>query len=215
MNIDEITYGNPNQEQIKYLKAESYCDVLLKDLATFTFPKNSSDATKEELNYLVDCIGNMQNREEFQKKFITYDRFLFRYFIDGMIKAGEDKEVVSQLVMDIAEDTKPLLIKLKFHFQRPRPYQLAQYYKLKLFPFHSITSDSPSFPSGHAFQAKLITEVLGNRYPQSYAFMQDAFMDISYSRIFMGLHYQSDLDVGIFAAEKVLELKEFKVKYKL
>lgn len=215
MNLDDITYGNPNQDQIKYLRTESYCDTLFKDLSTFTFPKNSSEATKEELNYIVDCIQNLQNREEFIKKFMTYDRFLSKYFADGMIKAGEDAELVTELVKGVVEDTKPLLIKLKFHFQRPRPYQLAQYYKLKLFPFQSITSDSPSFPSGHAFQAKLITEVLGNRFPKSYAFMQDAFLDVSHSRVFMGLHYQSDIDVGIFAAEKILALQEFKQKYKI
>lgn len=215
MNLDEITYGNPNQEQIIHLQTDSYTDCLFDDLSTFTFPKNSSEATREELNYLVDCTNNLQKRNEFLKKFMTYDKFLLRYFLDGMVKAGEDKDEIAKLITGIIEDTKPLLNKLKFHFQRPRPYQLAQYYKLKLFPFPSATSDSPSFPSGHAFQAKLVTEVLGNRYPKSYAFMQDVFMDICMSRVFMGLHYQSDIDVGIFAAEKVLQLKEFKDKYKI
>lgn len=215
MNLDEITYGNPNQEQLIQLETESYADCLFKDLSTFSFPKNSSEATMEELNYIVDCINNMQNRGEFIKKFATYDKFLLRYFLDGMVKAGEDKESIIELISGIVDDTKPLLTKLKFHFQRPRPFQLAKYYKLKLFPYPSASSDSPSFPSGHAFQAKLIAEVLGNRYPQSYAFMQDVFMDISMSRVFMGLHYQSDIDVGIFAAEKVLQLKEFKEKYKI
>jgi hypothetical protein len=45
--------------------------------------------------------------------------------------------------------------------------------------------------------------------------MQDVFKDICYSRVYLGLHYQSDIDVGIFCADKVLKNKEFKEKYKL
>jgi len=33
--------------------------------------------------------------------------------------------------------------------------------------------------------------------------------------LYMGLHYQSDIDVGIFCGEKVLSDKAFKEKYKL
>jgi hypothetical protein len=104
---------------------------------------------------------------------------------------------------------------LKFFHQRPRPKQLAEYYKLKLFPFLSGSADTPSFPSGHSYQAKIITEVIGNRYPKTYATMEKVFKDISYSRLYMGLHYQSDIDVGIFCGEKVLRDKAFKEKYKL
>jgi hypothetical protein len=84
-----------------------------------------------------------------------------------------------------------------------------------LFPYSSITANSPSFPSGHSYQARIITEVIGNLYPQTYALMQKIFDDICYSRLYLGLHYQSDIDVGIFCADKVLALKEFKAKYKL
>jgi hypothetical protein len=122
---------------------------------------------------------------------------------------------MTTLVDSIIEDTLPLLIKLKYYHQRPRPFQLADYYKLKLFPYKSFSADSPSFPSGHSFQGKILTEVVGNHYPETYSYMKKLFDDISYSRLYLGLHYQSDIDVGIFCAEKVLELKEFKSKYKL
>ena len=138
-----------------------------------------------------------------------------KYFIDGLVKGLENEDEVKVLVNDIMEDIKPLLVKLKYHFHRPRPNQLAQYYKLKLFPYQSISADSPSFTSGHAFQGRILTEVLGNRYPKTYSFMQKVFKDISYSRLYMGLHYQSDIDVAIFSADRVLADKEFKQKYKL
>jgi hypothetical protein len=215
MNLDSITYGNPTKEQLPYLLKESYLDSLFSELTSFGFPKNSSDATKEELNHIVDCLNLIPSRESHLERYKIYDRHLKKYFIEGMVKGGVDAEEITKLVNDVIEDTLPLLTKLKYHFQRPRPYQLAQYYKLKLFPFKSNSADTPSFPSGHSFQAKLLTEVIGNKYPQTYSFMQDVFNDICYSRIYLGLHYQSDIDVGIFCAEKVLRTRSFMEKYKL
>ena len=215
MNLDLITYGNPNEEQVKFLKSSSYLDYLFDDLVSFNFPKNTSEATKEELNQIVDSLDLIQQRENYLERYLVYDKQIKNYFIEGFTRGGENKEEVASIVNSIMDDTKPLLLKLKYHFQRPRPYQLAQYYKLKLFPFKSASADSPSFPSGHSFQAKLITEVLGNRYPKTYSFMQSVFNEICYSRLYLGLHYQSDIDVGIFCAEKVLADKTFKDKFKL
>jgi hypothetical protein len=215
MNLDEITFGNPNLSQLAYIDTENYLDILFQELSTYTFPKNSSEATKEELNQLVDCLRVVENNQEYLNRYKTYDSHLKKYFIDGLIKGGENAEEVTNLVNEIMEDIKPLLIKLKYFFQRPRPNQLAQYYKLRLFPFQSISADSPSFPSGHAYQGRILTEVIGNRYPKTYSAMEKIFKDICYSRIYLGLHYQSDIDVAIFCANSVLANKDFKAKFKL
>jgi hypothetical protein len=215
MNLDEITYGNPNKEQLDSIKQTNYLDVLFEELSTYTFPKNSSDATKEELNHIVDCIKQIEGDEDYIKRYKTYDAHLKKYFTDGIFKGHENENEIRELVDSVMEDIKPLLIKLKYHFQRPRPNQLAEYYKLKLFPYQSISADSPSFPSGHAYQGRILTEVIGNLYPQTYSFMERVFQDICYSRVYMGLHYQSDVDVAIFCADRVLSNKIFKEKYKL
>jgi hypothetical protein len=215
MDIDSIRYGNPSHDQIPYLSSSTYADVLFTELTIFTFPKNSSEATIEELNSVVDNLKTIEGNVEFLKRYSVYDRAMIKYFKDGLIKNGIEENEVNGLIDGVIQDTLPLLTKLKYHFQRPRPYQLAEYYKLKLFPYKSYSANTPSFPSGHAFQAKLLTEVIGNNYPDTYAFMRDLFNDICYSRIYLGLHYQSDIDVGIFCAEKVLELKDFKEKYRL
>jgi hypothetical protein len=216
MNLDLVTYGNPTQEQLKYLETSNFIDTTLFDeLTSYKFPKNSSEATKEELNQIVDSIKLLQKNDEHLNRYKTYDRYLFKYFIDGLIKGEQDAVEVKNLIESIKNDISPLLLKLKYFHQRPRPYQLAEYYKLKLFPYQSFSADSPSFPSGHAYQGKILTEVIGNLYPQTYSFMTNLFDDIMYSRLYLGLHYQSDIDVGIFCAEKVLNLKEFKSKYRL
>ena len=66
-------------------------------------------------------------------------------------------------IRNIYDDIYPLILKLKYKYQRPRPYQLAQYYKLKLFPLRSNSVGTPSFPSGHTIQSQLILGVLGQK----------------------------------------------------
>jgi len=215
MDVNELRYGNPTIEQLDYLTKKTFVDVLFEELSSFTFPKNSSESTKEELNQIADSISALSGQEEYINRYKVYDRNLIPYFKKGLTKDTETFEQISVLIDDIIEDTTPILLKLKYHFQRPRPYQLAEFFKLKLFPYKSYSCDSPSFPSAQAYHGKILTEVIGNTYPEIYAYMQSLFEDICYSRVHMGLHYQSDIDVGIFCAEKVIQMKEFATKYKL
>jgi hypothetical protein len=121
----------------------------------------------------------------------------------------------ADLVDKLLDDTLPLLIKLKFYFQRPRPYQLAQQYKLKLFPFDSRSADSPSYPSGHTLQAKLICHVLGNHFPEKFDYFERVAKDVEYSRLYMGIHYQSDVDYSLYISEVIIRDRDFKAKYGL
>jgi hypothetical protein len=106
-------------------------------------------------------------------------------------------------------------MKLKFYFQRVRPYQLAYYYKLKLLPFVSYSASSPAYPSGHALQSEIFAKVVGDKYPSLFKIVNAFAKDIQMSRLFMGLHYQSDIDFSLAIADKIYENKEFKLKYQL
>lgn len=215
MNLDEIVYGNPNQVQVKWLSKHSFLDGLFSELTSFTFPQNSSEATREELNSIIKKIDELKIDTDIQKRYFAYDKSLMNYIPSLLLVDEKEKQKIKNLIVSILTDSNPLLYKLKFYFQRPRPSQLASYYKLKLFPFDSYSSHSPSYPSGHAFSSKIICEVLGNKYPSLYSFFEKMVQDICYSRVYMGLHYQTDIDVGLYAADKVLENKEFKIKYSL
>lgn len=215
MNLDLIAYGNPNQNHVSWLNRESYLDTLFAEITHFTFPKNSSEATKEELNYLITRIKETQVDKEKQKLYQTFDIYLDEYYIKFLSQYDIPREKVQPVIESIHDDIKPLIVKLKYFFQRPRPFQLAYYYKLKLMSFMTLGADSPSFPSGHAIESKVLSEVLGNMFPQLYAPLSKIADEVCDSRIGLGIHYQSDIDVGIYVAEKICETKEFMIKYQL
>lgn len=213
--IDQITYGTPTMEQFHKINKQTYLDALYPELIKYGYPKNSSEATREELNQLVKYTNDLEHDSDWKKRYLVYDRALLKYFKEGLTEDVAILNKINELVDSVIADSEPLLLKLKYHFNRPRPRQLASALKLKLFPFTSFSDNSPSFPSGHAFQSRLLLEVIGNAYPKSYNSLKKLHEDICYSRLYMGLHYQSDTDVAIFCAEKVIEDREFKIKYSL
>lgn len=214
--IDSITWGNPLQKHLPYLEQEgtSFLEKHIPQLIKFSFPKNTSKSTREELNGLVDNIEVMKNNPEILKRYKSYDKSLTKTFADVIIEQDLG-EKGADIVDKLLDDTLPLLIKLKFFFQRPRPYQLAHAYKLKLFPYETISSDSPSYPSGHTLQAHLICYVLGNHFPEKFDYFEKLAKDIEYSRLFLGAHYESDNDYAMYIYELITKDKEFKEKYKL
>lgn len=213
--LDSITWGNPLQNHLPYLEEKGdYLEKLIPQLVKFPFPKNSSKGTREELNALVDYVDEIKKDEETLKRYRVYDKSLSKVFAQIIIENNLG-EKGAEMVDNLIEDLKPLTIKLKFHFQRPRPYQLAQQYKLKLFPFPSTSDNSPSYPSGHTLQAKIVSYVLGNHFPEKFDFFENFAKDVEYSRLYLGVHYPSDNDYSLYIAETIIRDKEFKAKYQL
>lgn len=212
--LDSITWGNPSQRHLPYLENKGFLDKHIPQLIKFPFPKNSSKATREELNELVDYVAAMKSNDDILKRYKAYDYSLIKTFGDIILKFNLGEKSI-EMVDQLFEDSLSLLIKLKFHFQRPRPYQLAEVYKLKLFPYDSKSQTTPSYPSGHAFQSRLICYVLGNHHPELFEYFDNLAKDIEYSRMYMGVHYPSDVDFALFCVETITKDAEFKQKYGL
>lgn len=213
--LDSITWGNPTQKHLPFLEeGKTFLEKLIPQLTKFTFPKNSSKACREELNELVDFVNTLKSEPETLKRYQAYDTNLTQVLAQVIIEQNLG-EKGADIVDKIIDDTVPLIMKLKFYFQRPRPYQLAEYYKLKLFPFYSRSAASPSYPSGHVLQTKLICYVLGNHFPEKFEYFENLALDVQYSRMYLGVHYPSDVDYSLFVAETIIRDKEFKAKYSL
>ena len=212
--IDDIVWGNPTKNQKEVLSQKSIFDKHIPNLIQFSYPKNSSKVTQEELNQLVDYSKEIDANSDYLKRYQFYDRSLERTFAQLITDNNLDDYAIA-LIDSLLDETVPLIFKLKFHYQRPRPYQLAKEYKLRLFPYDSFTANNPSFPAGHTLQSALICYVLGNHYPDKYTYFDSLAKDIEYSRMYLGLHYPSDNDFSLYCVELITKDKDFKAKYSL
>lgn len=212
MEIDNVTYGNPTIEYKQFITEPCLVGDLFDKLKQEGFPQNNSELTKEELNQMVDNLASIKEEENeiFLKRYKAYDRSLSQVLISTFKQKNID---VEDLVHEIFNDVRGLIFKLKFYYQRPRPYQLAQYYKLSLFPYKSHSADTPSYPSGHGVQANVTLSVIGNKYPEHYSFCKELIDDVYLSREYLGLHYSSDNDFATTVSKEILKHKEFAKKY--
>lgn len=210
--LNLVTYGNPSIENKEKLEKNTIVMDLYKELSKSDYPANDSEEVKNELEEIVQSMKDLDNDENapYLVRYINYDRGLITLLIKTLSEMGVKEEITIRSIFD---DISPLILKLKYKYQRPRPYQLAQYYKLKLFPFKSDSAGTPSFPSGHTIQSQVILGVLGQKYPKYYSQFKKMAEDIGYSRIYLGLHYPSDNDFGHLVAQRILEHPEFVKKY--
>jgi hypothetical protein len=215
-DIASLKYGNPNAVQKALLDQETYLDELLSDIIKYP-PTTLVGDIKDELNKLVRAVDITMNNEEWENRYVLWDKSFLTFFKTKLIQGVEkkDQERIIDTVENIVRDTIPLLLKIKYHFNRPRPYQFASYFNIPLYPYPSNTDDSPSYISGHAFQSRIICEVLGNYYPENYNLFLKMAKDIANSRYYLGLHFQSDIEMAEYSAKKVLTNREFMLKYNL
>ena len=160
---------------------------------TKNFPANSSYDTYKELETM--SFQTKQFGEPAQAKYMKkYDEEFFKPFKKLCEDKGYDfpKEYLSQLTEEAGE----IIIKLKYRFNRPRPYQIAPIVGIDINHEPTRTAKTPSFPSGHSCQGHLIANVLGKEYPECAKEFDEIAEKISFSRYIGGLHFPSDLVYG-------------------
>ena len=212
MDLNQVTYGNPTKEHKEFLEKNSLVDDLFLKFKDDYFPLNDSELVKDELNDIVDYINSISDEENkaFLTRYKAYDRSLIQVITTTFKQKGID---VENLCEDIISDIRNLIYKLKYFYQRPRPNQLAQYYKLKLFPYNSFSASSPSYPSGHTLEAYVILNVISDKYPNEYQFCREMIEDVAFSRLYLGLHYPTDNDFAIEVAKEIIKHPKFTKKY--
>lgn len=212
--LEEVVYGNPTREQIEQLQKPTQFDYLLPSMFEVTCPSNISTLTQDELRAIVDYQKQYNYLpESVKKRYQAYDDDIGRAIVNFIYNKHQID--ITEMVKQIFIDTLPIILKLKYKFQRPRPFQLGYYYKQSIFPVQTLTAISPSFPSGHVFHVALVAETLGNVYPKTYQDMSKLLSDVIEQRLFYGLHYPSDCDRAVDFAKTIVRSKEWIAKYNI
>ena len=87
-------------------------------------------------------------------------------------------------------EPNPQIIALKILINRPRPWQVRP----DIYPhlLQSATAYSPSFPSGHSYQAFYLAKTYSKQYPSLREELYEMAEQCGNARIIAGHHYPSD-----------------------
>jgi len=187
--VIQLTYSaGPTPDDMKYLKGSKgrFANFNVKQWKATPPPDNSSNQAKQELDYLATIDTN--------KAFVESCDNILEYFQAYF----EDKPAnfPDRSVGKLLRTSAPVISELKWHYNRPRPWQLAKPYGIKLGPAKLDSMATPSYPSGHATQAILVAHVLGDMFPEYRQDLLQLGEDISMSRLVAKAHYPTDIKFG-------------------
>ena len=195
LELNDMTYNNGPTE--KHQSRMDRVVTLFEDLeiSTMVYPENSSKETLEEIKYL----SSLESNKDFAKE---------NDDVDGSFK-DLHKELGLQFDLSEAKlylrESSKFIVELKYKYNRPRPYQIAEFYDIDLNGVDLDSMKTPSFPSGHATQGYLLGMIYSERYPQHRKEFMKLGEDIAESRIIGKAHYPSDKKAGIELAEKLFQ----------
>ena len=153
-------------------------------------PPNDSNKTRAEVFYLLSYNDGVIDNEMVQ----AYDDII-KAFMPAVEKNGV--QVSKEKLNQIIHESGKFVTKLKYKFNRPRPYQIAKHYGIKDFKIHNLdTAKSPSYPSGHAMQGRVIARYLSDKDSENKNEYMMIGHNISESRIMARAHYVSDRKYG-------------------
>ena len=191
-NIKNAVYStdgmkDKHRDKIEYAKSKG----LFKDFNMSKYfdrkpPKNTSLQTYHELSFLKDLPEDL----DYVKKHDDIEAIFKEVCNDNNVEYPKD------LVKELIKSSAGLIMELKWNYNRPRPYQLAEYYNFKLGGTTLESMKTPSYPSGHSTQGILIGKVLQTKLPINTDGFLEAGKRISYSRNIGRAHYPSDSQLG-------------------
>jgi len=193
--IDKVVYREePKDSHAARLSVEQdreWFKVYAEDAPVGILPVNSSEQVKLEL---VDMEIEFTSTRKPAKLEHKYDKD-FLWAFKELVKSN-DLQWSNKYFKGLIKVAGDRILRLKYKYNRPRPYQLASYHDIDVTVFGSETAKTPSYPSGHTAQSILVAKIIGEVYPQ----LKDEAMkiadDVSKSRIVGGHHFRSDIEFG-------------------
>jgi acid phosphatase (class A) len=184
----------PKKKHLKRLASEESLVIIgckAEDAPLTLPPSNSSEETRLEMLELKNLQTQHPDPAKLEEDYD--DDFLWAF--EKICKdngLGFDKKFFKAMIKEVGH----IVIKLKYKFNRPRPFQLAKVHCLDLMKYDSETAKTPSYPSGHTTQGRVLAIYLSKLYPE----LQDQFEavsdTISLSRMVGCHHFPSDVAYG-------------------
>lgn len=159
-------------------------------------PENSSATTLDEIRYLQSIRVN--------KEFVKKHDNIKKVFKDTL--AELELPYIKEELKSLLNESGKFVMELKYKYNRPRPWQIAEFYGVKLEDVDMESMRTPSYPSGHAIQGYLAGMYYANKYPEHSKVFKQLGEDIANSRIIAKAHYPSDKTFGKKVAEYLYTL---------
>ena len=203
-NVGKI-YSLTNNDSVEPKHAERISEIPKSILSGFKYEryKNMPPYKNESMRTMQELIklSQIPSDDKFTLK-MDKVKESFKELCEEL-----DLDFPKEMVKDLKDAASGVVLDLKYHYNRPRPYKLAPLLNIDLDTneIEDTTSDSPSYPSGHSTQGILIGNYLAYKNPLHRGKFLKLGRDIARSRVIAKVHYPSDVDMGEMIANDMFE----------
>jgi len=181
---------------------------ILKKLESIQPPNEKQ--TLRELEQLKKIMANAtQEMLRFAIHAEVDETETYQRFIRNVLKIN----LPNDFTTSIFDQTDPILMYLKKHYNRARPEQFANAYNIPFQVEITHTALHPAYPSGHAFDSFIMEHVMKRLAPSKAKEIEDFTEQMRESRIYVGLHYPSDNQISKVLANEIIKSNLLKIKY--
>ena len=189
LTLDKLVYTNkikPKHKKHIDNVGDNFIHFNIQNFMSTPPPKNSSNKTFNELRSLERITPDVDVKAADE---------VYSYFENKLNSLG--LEYPKKQVKKISDDSRGLIYILKYYYNRPRPIQVAKALGLKFHNEPLDTANTPSYPSGHSIQGRLISRYLSKLYPDYENDIMKIGDEISKSRLIAKVHFGSDSKFGL------------------
>ena len=195
-DIDSLKYDKVKEKPTPLLKGEDWKNINVPEP-----PRNSSPEAKSELSTIKE-LGSNRTQKDINS--IKEHDMVATYAIRDYLEENDllyDTEDITKIV----ETGAGISRFYKNKFQRIRPWQLAEELGMEInhMDFPSDSMQTPSYPSGHSLQSRLVAEYYIKKYPEHRKGLIAAAEKCGQGRVKAGWHFPSDHDVGVLIATEI------------
>ena len=107
--------------------------------------------------------------------------------------------------------TRPIIMNLKYQYNRPRPVQIAERLGFKVNVVETKTHQTPAYPSSHTTYAAMAAYLLSDMYPNLSSDFFRRIGEAGLARCLQGVHYPSDNEAAMVISGAIWQ----DIRYKL
>jgi hypothetical protein len=155
-----------------------------------------------EINIIMNDYIVKRNKFDIDFFYLT-DTDMVKAF-EGVIKQNEmEKKEMNKIIT--SSRIINIIMNFKNIYNRARPSQIAPNIinKENGILLNSKTADTPSYPSGHAFQSYYLGKILSKKFPEKEEEIMKIARRCGDIRIIGGLHYPSDRDFAYWLVDNM------------
>ncbi len=195
IDIDSMVYAPSVSNEHKERLSKShdlFPSFTVENISIDPPPMNGSEETTRELAVLGE--RNLSASTDDMQMFRTLDIHFTDEYMETFDRLHIDYDPDEMLEM--SKQVGRVVLEVKYHFNRPRPFQLAGHHGIQLSSAATESAQTPAYPSGHATQSMFLSLYYADRNPQHENAIMTLANQVAESRIVSGLHYPSDNEAG-------------------